>query len=68
LNNLAAQLSPGWVRYPSGSFSDAFNWQTGLMNPDWANQFQGDCAAKCIRTGGCGTILNRKRTSKPILR
>jgi hypothetical protein len=23
------------------SFSDAFNWQTGLMNPDWVNQFQG---------------------------
>ena len=41
LNNLAAQLSPGWVRYPSGSFSDAFNWQTGLMVPSWAAQFQG---------------------------
>jgi len=31
LNNLAAQLSPGWVRYPSGLFSNAFNWRTGLM-------------------------------------
>jgi uncharacterized protein (TIGR03437 family) len=41
LNNLAAQLSPGWVRYPSGSFSDAFNWRTGLMVPSWAAQFQG---------------------------
>jgi hypothetical protein len=41
LNNLAAQLTPGWVRYPSGSFSDAFNWQTGLMVPAWAGQFQG---------------------------
>jgi uncharacterized protein (TIGR03437 family) len=41
LNNLAAQLTPGWVRYPSGSFSDAFNWQTGLMVPAWAAQFQG---------------------------
>jgi uncharacterized protein (TIGR03437 family) len=41
LNNLAAQLSPGWVRYPSGIFSDAFNWQTGLMNPSWAQQFVG---------------------------
>jgi uncharacterized protein (TIGR03437 family) len=37
----AAQLSPGWVRYPSGSFSAAFNWQTGLMVPAWAAQFQG---------------------------
>src|SRR5271166_904693 len=41
LENLAAQLTPGWVRYPSGSFSDAFNWQTGLMVPSWAAQFQG---------------------------
>jgi hypothetical protein len=41
LNNLAAQLSPGWVRYPSGLFSNAFNWQTGLMVPSWAAQFQG---------------------------
>ena len=41
LNNVAAQLSPGWVRYPSGLFSDAFNWQTGLMVPAWAAQFQG---------------------------
>ncbi len=41
LNNLAAQVSPGWVRYPSGSFSDAFNWQTGLMVPSWVTQFQG---------------------------
>lgn len=41
LNDIAAQLSPGWVRYPSGSFSDAFDWQTGLMVPSWATQFQG---------------------------
>jgi len=40
-NNLAAQLSPGWVRYPSGIFADAFEWQTGLMVPAWAAQFQG---------------------------
>lgn len=39
LENLAAQLSPGWVRYPSGSFSDAFVWQTGMMNASWAAQF-----------------------------
>ena len=40
LNNLAAELSPGWVRYPSGLFSQAFNWQTGLMVPPWVAQFQ----------------------------
>src|ERR1035438_6629684 len=46
LNNLAAQLTPGWVRYPSGSFSDAFNWQTGLMVSKWAEQFQGQKITK----------------------
>src|SRR5580692_10390440 len=39
LNNVAAQLSPGWVRYPSGLFSQAFDWQTGLMVPSWVAQF-----------------------------
>jgi len=41
LSNVAAQLSPGWIRYPSGLFSQAFNWQTGLMVPSWVAQFQG---------------------------
>jgi uncharacterized protein (TIGR03437 family) len=40
-NNLAAQLSPGWVRYPDGATDDIFNWQTGLAVPSWAAQFQG---------------------------
>jgi hypothetical protein len=30
-NGVAALLSPGWIRYPGGIVSDAFNWQTGLM-------------------------------------
>jgi uncharacterized protein (TIGR03437 family) len=38
-NNMAAQLSPGWVRYPSGLFSQAFDWQTGRMVPAWVGQF-----------------------------
>jgi uncharacterized protein (TIGR03437 family) len=41
LNDLATQLSPRWVRYPSGLFSQAFKWQTGLMVPAWVAQFQG---------------------------
>ena len=51
LNNLAAQLLPGWVRYPSGLFSNAFNWQTGLMNLSWANQFQGTNVATLLTNG-----------------
>jgi uncharacterized protein (TIGR03437 family) len=51
LNNLAAQLSPGWIRYPSGIFADAFNWKTGLMVPAWAAQFQGTNIASLIADG-----------------
>jgi uncharacterized protein (TIGR03437 family) len=48
LNNIAAQLSPGWVRYPSGMFSQAFDWRTGLMVPSWTAQFQGTNIATLI--------------------
>ncbi|HUI55156.1 MAG TPA: hypothetical protein VLY04_09300 [Bryobacteraceae bacterium] len=51
LNNLAAQLSPGWVRYPSGLFSDAFNWQTGLMVASWTTPFQGTSIGTLLAEG-----------------
>jgi len=51
LENLAAQLSPGWVRYPSGSFSSAFNWQTGLMVPAWAAEFASTEIAGLVAEG-----------------
>ncbi|MGO9097866.1 MAG: hypothetical protein ACLQGV_21900 [Bryobacteraceae bacterium] len=47
-NNLAAQLSPGWVRYPSGIFSDAFDWQTGMMVSSWVAQFEGTIVATLL--------------------
>ncbi|HML16084.1 MAG TPA: hypothetical protein VK419_03625, partial [Bryobacteraceae bacterium] len=51
LNVIAAQLSPAWVRYPSGMFSDAFNWQTGLMVPGWADQFAATNAGTLMEEG-----------------
>ena len=38
-NAAASQLSPGWIRYPGGIASDAFSWQTGLINTSWVNHF-----------------------------
>ncbi len=43
-NAQAALLSPGWVRYPGGILSDAFNWQTGAsiqgeLVSSWVSQF-----------------------------
>src|SRR5665213_64851 len=32
-------LSPGWIRYPSGTSDDAFNWKTGLTDTNWINVF-----------------------------
>ena len=52
LNNMAAQLSPGWVRYPSGIFSDAFNWQTGMMVPAWVDAVSGHEYRYAARRGG----------------
>jgi hypothetical protein len=32
-----AELSPGWIRYPSGISDDAFNWATGMTDTNWIN-------------------------------
>jgi hypothetical protein len=47
LNVIAAELAPGWVRYPSGSFSDAFDWQTGLMFQHGRRSFRGRISPRC---------------------
>jgi hypothetical protein len=38
LQQLAATLSPGWLLFPGGSTSDAFNWSTGLTDTNWVNE------------------------------
>jgi hypothetical protein len=34
---LVQTLSPGWIRYPSGTSDDAFNWNTGQTDTNWMN-------------------------------
>jgi hypothetical protein len=36
---MAATLSPGWLRYPGGSMDDAFEWTNGLTMTNWFSQF-----------------------------
>lgn len=36
------------MRYPSGLFSDAFSWQTGMMNASWVSQFPSTFAATLL--------------------
>ncbi|HYL73522.1 MAG TPA: hypothetical protein VEU96_04920, partial [Bryobacteraceae bacterium] len=38
-NTLVSALRPGWVRFPGGISSDAYNWQTGQEEPSWVKQF-----------------------------
>jgi hypothetical protein len=42
-----AELSPGWIRYPSGISDDAFDWSTGLTDTNWINSvgLHGDASA-----------------------
>src|SRR5579863_181972 len=34
---MAATLSPGWLRFPAGTESEAFDWSSGQMVPAWIN-------------------------------
>jgi len=36
---MAAALSPGWLRYPGGSMGDAFAWTNGLTLTNWFTNF-----------------------------
>jgi hypothetical protein len=36
---MAATLSPGWLRYPGGSVDDAFAWTNGLTLTNWFTNF-----------------------------
>jgi hypothetical protein len=37
---VAASVAPGWLRFPGGTRSDAFNWQTGQMVQAWVDQIK----------------------------
>jgi hypothetical protein len=36
---ITATLSPGWLRYPGGATSDAFEWTNGLTVTSWIPEF-----------------------------
>ena len=38
-NTLAASIGFGWVRFPGGTSSDIYNWQTGEDEQSWYAQF-----------------------------
>jgi hypothetical protein len=39
LRDIAAGMSIGWLRYPGGTASDAFDWTTGQMQQTWIDHF-----------------------------
>jgi len=38
-NTLAKTIGFGWVRFPGGTSSDTYNWQTGQIQASWQAQF-----------------------------
>lgn len=38
-NALAGTIGFGWVRFPGGTSSDIYNWQTAEDDPQWFSQF-----------------------------
>jgi len=36
---IAATLSPGWLRFPAGATGDAFEWTNGLTMTNWIPEF-----------------------------
>ena len=41
-NALAQQINYGWLRFPSGTTSDIYDWQTGEEPLDWYNRFSSE--------------------------
>jgi hypothetical protein len=41
-NALASTIGFGWVRFPGGTSSDIYNWQTGEDEMNWYSQFPAD--------------------------
>jgi hypothetical protein len=39
LQAIAATVSPGWLRYPSGALEDAFEWTNGETVTNWISEF-----------------------------
>src|SRR5262249_8762590 len=39
LITVAQRLAPGWLRYPAGTRSEAFDWMTGQSRPEWVGRF-----------------------------
>jgi hypothetical protein len=62
---MVTALSPGWLRYPAGTESDAFDWLTGQMVPAWVDGLatnpgpQTACAGALPKMAGKGGALFR---------
>jgi hypothetical protein len=64
-------LSPGWLRFPGGTDSEAFNWQTGEILPAWvdalaAKQYQHDINAARKSLSASTPTPTRRNPPKPL--
>jgi len=48
---MVASLSPGWLRFPAGTGSDAFDWKSGQMVQAWIDQLAADPGPQSVCAG-----------------
>src|SRR5690349_12696297 len=38
---VVTKLTPGWLKYPAGARTNAFDWSTGQYRKEWVDRFVG---------------------------
>src|ERR1700690_2001364 len=56
---IVTTLSPGWLRYPAGTESDAFDWMTGQMLRAWVAGLSADPGQQSVCAGTLTNIAGK---------
>jgi hypothetical protein len=56
---IVTTLSPGWLRYPAGTESDAFDWRTGQMRQAWVDGLAADPGQQSVCAGTLTNIAGK---------
>jgi hypothetical protein len=61
MQQMAAQLSPGWLLFPAGTTGDAFSWSTGLTVQSWVDEIgaNGDSSASNLCQNTYDALLGK---------
>src|SRR6202142_41114 len=56
---IVTTLSPGWLRYPAGTESDAFDWRSGQMVQAWVDELGADPGPQSVCAGTLPIITGK---------